>query len=265
MEEKQTEVIETTATTEQKNKGGLSKGKKALIIIVAILYTAVVSLVSSIITKTVIEYKENKATEEKAGEKEETTTGSNKVEVVMGDGEKVSADKELTTLPGGSKKLTFNQPITVGDVMEITFTSWEWADEIYPSYTSGYYHYYADDEGEKYVVLKGTIKNISSKEFSTGNVIDVDVRVNNKYEISDAGSAAEALDGSGLDSYQNIKSLQTLNFVIVASFSDEVYNEYENVKFELELLNDSDKIGEYYYGNEKKPIEKYTIVVERPL
>ncbi len=251
----------------EKNK--LSKGKIALIIIVAILYTAVVSLVSSVITKNIIEYKENKIAQERIAEEkkkqEEQTTGSNKVEVVLnGDDKETSADKESNGLFNKDSDIAFNQPITVGDVMEITFTSWEWADEIYPSDVSGYYNYYSDKAGEKYVVLKGTIKNISPKEFTIAGEVDAAVSINDKYE-TDVNVVCESSDGTDFIPYENIKSLQTLNFVIYASYADEVYNEYEKVKFDLELFNDSDEIGEDYYGDEKKPVDKYTIVVERPL
>ena len=35
--------------------------------------------------------------------------------------------------------------------MEITLTGSEWVESITPSNTSGYYSYYEDQEGEKYL------------------------------------------------------------------------------------------------------------------
>ena len=249
----------------EKNK--LSKGKIALIIIVAILYTAVVSLVSSVITKNIIEYKENKIAQERIAEEkkkqEEQTTGSNKVEVVLnGDDKETSADKESNGLFNKDSDIAFNQPITVGDVMEITFTSWEWADEVSPSDVSNRTNYYSDEEGEKYVVLKGTVKNVSPKEFDVTDVVGGKLTVNGKYESASLSGSFESADKRSFT--YGIKSLQTLNFVIFVSFSDEVYNGYEKINFELELLNDSDEIGSIIYGD-NRPVDKYTIVVERPL
>ena len=84
MGEKQSDV---KVKTETKNNDKISKGKIALIVIIAIIYTAVVSLVSSVITKNVIEYKEEKIVQEKIEEekkkKEEQTTGSDKVDIVL--------------------------------------------------------------------------------------------------------------------------------------------------------------------------------------
>ncbi len=85
--------------TVQKNK--LSKGKKVLIVILVILYTAAVSLVSSVVTKAIIDYKENKIIQEKIEElkkeQEEATTGANVVNIELdGDSEETTVE-EITT------------------------------------------------------------------------------------------------------------------------------------------------------------------------
>lgn len=284
MEEKRYETAPGTNETvkpENNSKGRLSKGKTALIIIVAILYTVVVSLTSSVITKNVIEYKDNKIAQEMAEEekerREKETTGSNKVEVVMGDDKETDMnndkplrgdyeDKNEGPSVGKPDKNTIalNKAITVGDVMEITFTSWEWCDEILPANsTSGYYSYYDDKSGEKYIVIKGTVKNISPKEYALDDVVDMVATVNNKYEISATTASIESSDGTGFSSYEDIKSLQTLDFVIFASYADGVYDEYENIKFEFELFNNSDKIGEYFYNENEKPVDKYSLTVSK--
>ena len=150
--------------------------------------------------------------------------------------------------------LALNETITVGNTMEVVFDSCEWTEKILPSDTSGAYSYLDDEEGEKYFVVKGKIKNL------TGEDLDISYRgqsasllINDTYK---ADVNAEAEDGDGKGFYSNIKPLQTLNVIFYASVSDELQSISEKVEMKLKLVNNADYINEYFDEN-KIPFDTY--------
>ena len=153
-----------------------------------------------------------------------------------------------------AKPISLNKTVTIGDVMELTLESSEWVDEIMPSNTSDFYSYKSDVEGEKFFVVKGKVKNIAGETIDITYANESQLLINDTYKAN-VNIEAEESDGSSF--YGDIKPLQTLNIVVYASVSDELFDIADNVKLTLNMLSDSSKIG-YFYDNEY-PHETYTI------
>ena len=153
-----------------------------------------------------------------------------------------------------AKPISLNKTVTIGDVMELTLESSEWTDEIIPSNTSGVYSYKSDVEGEKFFVVRGKVKNIAGETMDITYVNESQLLINDTYK---ANVNIEAEESDGTSFYGDVKPLQTLNIVVYASVSDELFDIADNVKLTLNMLSDSSKIG-YFYDNEY-PHETYTI------
>ncbi len=142
-----------------------------------------------------------------------------------------------------SKTFTLNETVTIGSLMEITLTGSEWVESITPSNTSGYYSYYKDQEGEKYFLIRGTLKNIGSEELDIQWINESKVLLNGTYEFS---AEMELESNDGTDFYGSAKPLQTLNLIIYASVSDEAYEICETVDVTMNILSDPEYINNFY-------------------
>lgn len=142
-----------------------------------------------------------------------------------------------------SKTLTLNETVTIGNLMEITFTGSEWVESITPSNTSGFYSYYEDQEGEKYFVVHGTLKNIGSENLDIQWINESEVILNDTYKFS---ATMELESNDGTDFYGTAKPLQTLNLVVYASVSDEAYEIYETADVIMNILSDQENINSFY-------------------
>ena len=154
--------------------------------------------------------------------------------------------------------ITLNSTVAVGEISEFTLTGSEWTEEISPSNTDDYYSYYEDEEGAKYFVVRGTFKNLSGIEHQLTYAGEVKLVINDKFNIP-ARMELEDKDGTGF--FGTAKSLQTLNMIIYASVSDEVYDACEKVQVNLELMNQEEDL-EYFYYAEDHSHDKFTITFE---
>lgn len=152
------------------------------------------------------------------------------------------------------KSVKIGETFSVGEVMEITLNSSEWCDEILPSNTSGGYSYLKNVNGEKFFVVKGTIKNLSGESFDIQYASNADVLINGKYKAS-ATLKAEEADGKSF--YGNVKPLQTLNLIIYSSVSDDLYNSCENAVLTMNIVKDESKLNNFY--NDDTSHDTFTI------
>lgn len=162
-----------------------------------------------------------------------------------------STDSNTETPP---TTLKLNVVSTVGDVMDITITGAEWSDSVLPSDTSKSYSYYEDKENETYFVVHGTITSHASDSFDIRWNSDSSVLVNEKYTFSST-MEFEDLDGRGFG--ESIKPLQTRNFIIYSSVSDEVYSISESVQVSFELPDNEEQLS--YFYDEDHSNASYTI------
>lgn len=145
--------------------------------------------------------------------------------------------------PEVSKILKLNEAVTVGNLMEITLTDYEWVESILPSNTSEGYSYYQDEEGEKYFVIRGKLKNAGSKDLDVQWISESEVVLNETYKFN-ATMELESNDGS--DFYGTAKPLQTLNLIVYASISDEAYEIWESVDVTIRILSDGEYIDNFF-------------------
>ncbi len=150
--------------------------------------------------------------------------------------------------------IQLNTPVSVGEVMDITITGAEWCDSVVPSDTSGAYSYYEDKDGETYFVVRGTITSYASTAFDIQWNSESGILINDKYSFS-AAMEFEDVDGQGFG--DSIKPLQTCNFIIRSSVSDEAYNISESVQVSFSLPDNEEQL-EYFY-DEDHSNANYTI------
>jgi hypothetical protein len=156
--------------------------------------------------------------------------------------------------------VALNSPFMVGDVMEITLTGSEWNDVIMPpstTSTSRPTSYYADKAGETYFIVHGMITSYATDSFDINRSSDASILVNGKYKFS-AKMECEDLDGARFG--DPIKPLQTRNFILFASVSDEAYSICESVQVDFGIP-DNEKQLSYSY-DEDNSNRYYTIVFE---
>lgn len=172
-----------------------------------------------------------------------------------------SIDDNTNTGGKSENKVTvvnLGETFTCGNVAEITLSSAEWVDEIYPSNTSDLYSYFPDNDGEKYFVIHGTLKNIASDVLDIELVNDSTLTINGTYN-SPVTMKLESTDGS--DFYGQAKPLQTLNLFVFASVSDEVYNIFSTADVTMNIVSDKEYIS--YYYSESNPYETFSIKITK--
>lgn len=130
-----------------------------------------------------------------------------------------------------------NKKITIPNMAEITFSEAVIAEKLLPPDTSGFYTYQPDKENEKYIILKGTYKNLLTTEFSSYKNFSGKLKLNDKYEYSDVFIKFATENGH---SFEDPKSLQTMNCYIYVSVPDEILNDSNNkYSFYLDFKTDS--------------------------
>ena len=252
MNESPLEKVVAAESTEQSanTNNPVSKNKKKWIICAAILaYSLIIVGVTIKIDRVVLAKQFEKSWQEAFGEFEETEDTGNDF---FGITNNTNSEENKPKIE--EKPIAFNQTVTIGDVMELTLESSEWADEIKPSNTSGGYSYYDDKEGEKYFVVRGKVKNIAGEDLDISYINESQILINDKYK---AYVRMEAEESDGSSFYGDIKPLQTLNIIAYASVSDELFDSCEHIKLTLNMLSDSSKMG--YFYDETYPHETYTI------
>lgn len=153
-----------------------------------------------------------------------------------------NVESEETIESNKDASYVLGTPVKVGDTMEITLTSIEWTDRVNPSNTEGVYSYYESEDGELYFVVRGTVTSFAPAEFDLQYSTEATMVVNKQY-ITYATTCLEEADGTSF--YGRIKSLQTLNFVVIGSFSEGVHDICENIYFEFNIPNNIEDLGYY--------------------
>lgn len=154
----------------------------------------------------------------------------------------VSTSKTETVI----KNLKLNETVKVGELMEITLSESEWVDSITPSDKSGAYTYYEDQDGEKYFLIRGTLKNLGKEDLDIQWINESEVLINETYAFS---GSMELESNDGTDFYGTAKPLQTLNLIIYASVSDEAYEICETIDVSMKILSDSEHV-DYFYDDD---------------
>ena len=107
-----------------------------------------------------------------------------------------------------------NKPFTVPNIAEINITSVSAMEEVKPPKTNGVYSYQANQEGETYIVAKGSFKNLLSETFDDWDNFNGKLIYDNNYEYNVYVKFATNSDN---DFYTDPKPLQSLNAYFIAS------------------------------------------------
>lgn len=151
------------------------------------------------------------------------------------------------------------QAISLGDSMKIgndvtlEFKTYEWCDKIVPSKTDGVYSYMSDVDGEKYLVIRGTITNDSGAEIDPSYCSRVELVMNDKYNY-DGEFKVESSDGT--DFYGGAKPLQTLNTVLYFSVPDEAKDKFESGVVTVKMNTKEEDFGSFYDDDKDHKIFK---------
>lgn len=149
--------------------------------------------------------------------------------------------------------LALGDPIVLEDVLEMTLTSYEWLFEIKPSNPSGAYSYYKGTEGETYLAVKGTVKNISSVAIDVDDIQSSEIMLNDKYKFHAFWTCEEA-GGERLE--DSVKPLQTLDVVIYAAVSNEAKDIFEHAALTMKISSNPEQTN---WFSESDPHETFVL------
>lgn len=124
-----------------------------------------------------------------------------------------------------AKSIHIGDKVTL-DFVEFSLDSIEWTERINPSDTSGYYSYYSAQDDEKYLVLWGTMKNLSGDSIRFDQM-KIQFEFNEKYKFS-GQIEMEDDDKGGFNSIYSIKPLKQSRFIIFASIPNEIISLYDH-------------------------------------
>ena len=226
----------------------LTLTQKIISIVAALLvYTLIVCSITVAIDRAVLKHELKKAFSESFSDIESDDKDSaDSAEDIEEQTEKIEEKR---------KQFKLNDKVTIKDGYEIVLNKAGWSEKIEPKNKGDFYTYYKNEEGSKYFVLKGSFKNLSGETLDVSNLNHGELIVNGKYK-SHFSFKIEETDGGGFDNY--IKPLQTLDFIIFSSVSDEVYNECKSVELNLDLVTQQEDMNSMFIDSDT-PTEKYVI------
>lgn len=144
--------------------------------------------------------------------------------------------------------LTLGETVTIENIVEFTLNGCSWENQILPSDTSGSYRYYGDEADETYLVIRGTMTNLSGDSYDIDNIQESSILINDKYSFN-VRMVAEDTDGAGFSN--STKPLQTVNLIIYSSISDGVKDIFENATMTLNILNDPSRVLYFFYEEDE--------------
>lgn len=131
--------------------------------------------------------------------------------------------------------LKLKQQVTVKDIVQFSIDSMEFTPRVDPTNKDGYYTYYSAEEGNTYVVVRTTFKNLMSESKDLYN-IPAKFIMNGKYNYP-ANVQIDSPTHGFHDTYST-KPLQTVNIVFMASIPNELAENFESGVLEFGFNND---------------------------
>lgn len=134
-----------------------------------------------------------------------------------------------------------NEKIILEDIAEINFSDVGYTEEILPPNTSGSIYKYEDKAEEKYVLLKGTYKNLLTKKFSEYENFNGVLKINNKYDYKTVIIVFANNDDNNF--WERPDSLQTMNLYIWVTVPDDIISDVNNsYDFYLDFIDEQKEI-----------------------
>ena len=144
------------------------------------------------------------------------------------------------------KKVRENKILKIGEMKEILLKevivkSVEFKKEVYPSKTNRYYNYYKAEDGQVYIHIVTSIKNLSKASISCDDLLNIKADYNNGYIYSAFSTVEDDNLGFGYSNLESISPLQRKTIHYLISVPEEVKT---NKKAPL-ILKFSSGIQEY--------------------
>lgn len=148
------------------------------------------------------------------------------------------------------KTVNLGETITDNGLLEIYFEKASWADSVLPTgYKEGLYPPYElqDVSGQKYLVIKGKIKNTSSQDINIDNIY-LEAVFDEKYTFkSDCELYVEDSEQTDFESfYVTISPLSERICYFVCQVSDELYESAQSCDFYFGFDNEMSDNPRYY-------------------
>lgn len=115
---------------------------------------------------------------------------------------------------------------------EITINSIDFKTEVHPPKRSGYYNYYKADNGQVYLHISTTIKNLEKRAIFCDEVMQVEVDYNNGYKYYAFSTVEDSVLGFTYSNITTIDPLTTQNIHYLISLPAEVES---NTQSQLKL------------------------------
>lgn len=222
------------------------KGEKNMKRILAIL---IISVFASVFygcgNNTNLPEKDKEATVQDSNKKQENTKDSTETD---------NRNKDIAK----EKNINLGETITIGDVMEFTPEELVWQDEIKPSNTKNVYSYLKDEPNNKFLILKGHLKNIAGETLQTEYTSKVKAVINGKYNY-EGSFQCEGKEGN--DFYGTPAPLETTKFIIFTSIPNSAIDSFKDGKLKIKITSDSNKILNYF--DENTPCETLTLDINK--
>lgn len=168
---------------------------------------------------------------------------------------------EVEQTAKSASEIKIGETITVPDRYEITFNHYEWLDEIKVMNNSRTYTIEQKSDGISYLVLKGTLKNLSNHRSNLSGSpcgIENSFLINDQYEYM--GDKA-AYDGNA-SAELSVDPLVSVNYCVYAAIPNEVKSQFTNAKITLKVNEEKvtdNGIPSYTLGGD--PIATYTVSI----
>lgn len=175
-----------------------------------------------------------------------------------------AAGKVVSQAEDSAKKaseIKIGETITVPDRYEITFTDYEWLDEIKVKSDSVTFNIKQKSDGITYLVLKGTLKNLSNHRSNLSGSpcgIENSFLINDQYEYR----GDKVAYGNNASCDLSVDPLMTVNYCVYAAVPNEVKENFTGAKVTLRVNEEdvpNDNIPKYTLGAD--PIATYVISI----
>ena len=130
------------------------------------------------------------------------------------------------------RKAEENKKLKIGETKsmlgkEMVINSVEFKKEVYPLSKSGYYNYYKADDGQVYIHILASVKNLEKQAIYCDEVINIKADYNDGYIYNAFSIVEDDTLGFTYSSIETIKPLQTKNIHYLISVPEEVQNNKE--------------------------------------
>lgn len=159
--------------------------------------------------------------------KEENSSKENTVRI-----ESSTSDEDSNEFIGTNVNL--GETVTVDDLVQFTFNSVTWKDELVPS-NENYYSYYSKEDGKVYFIVNGVMKNLSGQTINVNYNSMSGVLFNDKYRYGIA--FYDEMDNGKTFGTGDITPLEEVNFHMAIQVPNDIKDSFNNAFIQWGFTN----------------------------